>query len=93
MVSFIASFHDTFNYQGFEHRLYRLVQRFAAIAIISTRYTNFLAYLSLSTAFRRNIIRLICPQKVVRWLPGGRDSMAPSQTTCSDAGNTSRTQI
>nr|KAG5701226.1 hypothetical protein BaRGS_008602 [Batillaria attramentaria] len=62
----------TFRFLGFEHRLYSLVGRFCYVALIATRYTNFLAYVCLSTSFRHNLIRLLCPEKVVRSLLVGR---------------------
>ena len=91
----VSSYHDTFRFLGFEHRLYRLVQRFATIAMVSTRYTNFLAYIGLSTAFRRNLIRLLCPRKVVRRFEERRSRMASSQINFGDfaTASVSQTQV
>ncbi|KAK7489099.1 hypothetical protein BaRGS_00019613 [Batillaria attramentaria] len=87
----VATYHSTFRFLGFEHRLYSLVGRFCYVALIATRYTNFLAYVCLSTSFRHNLIRLLCPEKVVRSLLVGR-AKSGVQTNLASAG-LSRTAI
>ncbi|KAK7489105.1 hypothetical protein BaRGS_00019619 [Batillaria attramentaria] len=64
----ISTFHSTFYFNGFEHRLYRLVDTCAQIPLIASRFTNFLSYLGLSTAFRRNLLRIFFCKNVVRGL-------------------------
>ncbi|XP_070182325.1 uncharacterized protein [Littorina saxatilis] len=87
-VQAVSSYHPTFRFQGFEHRLYTLVSRFASLAVVCTRYTNFLAYLCLSTAFRRNLLRMLrlpcrCGKKVVRRFSRKEAKMTMAQTSFS----------
>ncbi|XP_076441152.1 uncharacterized protein LOC143280404 [Babylonia areolata] len=63
-VQVVASFHPEFRFLGRQHHLYLLLRQLASLCLVATRYTNFLAYLSLSTAFRRNLLRLLACKKV-----------------------------
>nr|KAG5707729.1 hypothetical protein BaRGS_003304 [Batillaria attramentaria] len=62
-VSLVSTYHATFGPEPskLDRDLYVLVTRVALFLLIASRFTNFLSYASLSTAFRRNLLRCFRP--------------------------------
>ncbi|KAL8581387.1 hypothetical protein ACOMHN_004272 [Nucella lapillus] len=89
-VEVVSNYHPLFRHLGFEHNLYHTMHLFAALLLVASRYTNFLAYLSLSTAFRRNFLRLLKCEKVV---PKMASSFSESRQRVTSSGVKTRMTI
>ncbi|KAL8591338.1 hypothetical protein ACOMHN_052604 [Nucella lapillus] len=88
----VSTYHDTFGFLKLDDRLYRLTSRFSYLALVLSRYTNFLSYVCLSTAFRQNLRRiLLC--KMATTVSSKFSKSSRNQTTDAEDQGTSMSVI
>ncbi|XP_025111922.1 uncharacterized protein LOC112574804 isoform X2 [Pomacea canaliculata] len=67
-IHLVSTYHATFGLGKRDHHLYLILSHGALLLVDLSRVTSFLSYVTLSTKFRRNVLRMLTPRSALKKL-------------------------